>query len=78
MENFEPHKREIFWYNINVLRERDDLIFDIGLLAGRSQRKLIHSVCEASGLVRSRIGQNPGSAVLIQSPFALGRVTRPA
>ena len=58
MENLEPHKREEFWYNINVLRERDDLIFDIGLLAGRSRRKLIHSVCEASGLVRSRIGHS--------------------
>ena len=68
MENLEPHKREEFWYNINVLRERDDLIFDIGLLAGRSRRKLIHSVCEASGLVRSRIGQNPSSAVLIKPP----------
>ena len=77
MENLEPHKREEFWYNINVLRERDDLIFDIGLLAGRSQRKLIHSVCEASGLVRSRIGQNPGSAVLIQSPFRGAAETHP-
>ena len=72
MENLEPHKREDFWYNINVLRERDDLIFDIGLLAGRSRRKLIHSVCEASGLVRSRIGQNPGSAALIKPPPMVG------
>ena len=77
MENLEPHKREEFWYNINVLRERDDLIFDIGLLAGRSQRKLIHSVCEASGLVRSRIGQNPGSAASTRPRTSVGsRVPR--
>lgn len=30
MENSEPHKREIFWYNISVPHERGDLIFDIG------------------------------------------------
>ena len=77
MENFEPHKREIFWYNISVPHERGDLIFDIGLRTGRRRRHLFRSVCEASGLVRSRIGQNPGSAVLIQSPFRGAAETHP-
>jgi hypothetical protein len=68
MENFEPHKREIFWYNISVLRWRSNLIFDIGLRTGRRRRHLFRSVCEASGLVHSCIGQNPGSAVLEKPP----------
>ena len=30
MENFKSHKREIFWYNIHVPRERSSTLFDIG------------------------------------------------
>ena len=30
MENFKSHKREIFWYNIHVPRERSSTFFDIG------------------------------------------------
>ena len=30
MENFKSHKREIFWYNIPVPRERSSTFFDIG------------------------------------------------
>ena len=30
MENFKSHKREIFWYNINVPRQRSSAFFDIG------------------------------------------------
>ncbi len=30
MVNFETHKREIFWYNIHVPRERSSTFFDIG------------------------------------------------
>ena len=77
MENFEPHKREIFWYNISVLRWRSNLIFDIGLRTGRRRRHLFRSVCEASGLVHSCIGQNPGIAVSIQSPFRGAAETHP-
>lgn len=30
MESFKSHKREIFWYNIHVPRERSSTFFDIG------------------------------------------------
>ena len=30
MEDFKSHKREIFWYNIHVPRERSSTFFDIG------------------------------------------------
>ena len=30
MEDFKSHKREIFWYNIHVPRERSSTLFDIG------------------------------------------------
>ena len=30
METFKSHKREIFWYNIHVPRERSSTFFDIG------------------------------------------------
>ena len=68
MENFEPHKREIFWYNISVPHERGDLIFDIGSQTLHRRSDLLCNVCRTFGLVHSCIGQNPGSAVLEKPP----------
>jgi hypothetical protein len=68
MENFEPHKREIFWYNISVPHERGDLIFDIGSQTLHRRSDLLCNVWRTFGLVHSCIGQNPGSAVLEKPP----------
>ena len=73
MENFVPHGREIFWYNIGVPQARSDLIFDIG---SRILQRRSCKIWRTFGLAHSCADQNPGSAASTKPPSTVGRSPR--